>query len=363
MTDSPGPDSSNKSPGGPRRDEPPRPPPRMGGFLTVTLVVLMVFLIMKALGPADGAASGKTFQNLMKLAYQGRVERVTFVGDTKVDAIVDLEAQRPAAGPTPDAADDERQALDEKWHDVRVPEHARETQLAELQRLVARDVKNVSLAELVTEHASGRWRVVDGYTIGADSWASVPRGETGLYVEYMVGGKTVWARVLGDVDDARVGALMQGLREQGVDITAAPVGYENKIGYEPSSDAWTTLLITLVPWLLILAFFFFVITRQMRAAGGGGGIMNFGRSRVRMISPDSAKITFDQVAGVEEAKEEVSEIIQFLKDPKRFSRLGGRVPRGVLLVGPPGTGKTLLAKAIAGEANVPFFAISGSDFV
>jgi cell division protease FtsH len=101
----------------------------------------------------------------------------------------------------------------------------------------------------------------------------------------------------------------------------------------------------------------------MRAAGGGGGIMSFGRSRVKMITPDQAKVTFDQVAGVEEAKEEVSEIIQFLRDPKRFSRLGGRVPRGVLLVGPPGTGKTLLAKAIAGEASVPFFAISGSDFV
>ncbi len=109
--------------------------------------------------------------------------------------------------------------------------------------------------------------------------------------------------------------------------------------------------------------FFWFFTRQMRAAGGGGGIMNFGRSRVKMITPDQAKVTFDQVAGVEEAKEEVQEIIAFLKDPKRFSRLGGRVPRGVLLVGQPGTGKTLLAKAIAGEANVPFFAISGSDFV
>jgi cell division protease FtsH len=118
-----------------------------------------------------------------------------------------------------------------------------------------------------------------------------------------------------------------------------------------------------VPWLLIMVAFFWFFTRQMRAAGGGGGIMNFGRSRVKMITPDQAKVTFDLVAGVEEAKEEVQEIIAFLKDPKRFSRLGGRVPRGVLLVGPPGTGKTLLAKAIAGEANVPFFAISGSDFV
>ena len=116
-----------------------------------------------------------------------------------------------------------------------------------------------------------------------------------------------------------------------------------------------------IPFLLVLGLLYFFFVRQMRAAGKGA--MNFGKSRARMLTRDKNKVTFNDVAGVEEGKEEVNEIIEFLSDPKRFQRLGGRIPKGVLLVGPPGTGKTLLAKAIAGEAEVPFFSISGSDFV
>lgn len=106
---------------------------------------------------------------------------------------------------------------------------------------------------------------------------------------------------------------------------------------------------------------FFFSMRQIQV--GGGRAMSFGRSRARMLSESQKKVTFKDVAGVEEAKYELEEIIQFLKDPKRFTKLGGRIPKGVLLIGPPGTGKTLLAKAVAGEAGVPFFSISGSDFV
>ncbi|MEE9294424.1 MAG: ATP-dependent zinc metalloprotease FtsH, partial [Phycisphaerae bacterium] len=124
------------------------------------------------------------------------------------------------------------------------------------------------------------------------------------------------------------------------------------------------VLINLLPWLLIFGFIWFVVFRQLRSAGGGPGMFgSFGRSRHRVTTKEHANVSFADVAGITEAKEEVQEIIEFLKNPKKFQRLGGRIPRGVLLVGAPGCGKTLLAKAIAGEADVPFFSISGSDFV
>jgi cell division protease FtsH len=128
---------------------------------------------------------------------------------------------------------------------------------------------------------------------------------------------------------------------------------------------WQTLLINILPAILLLAVLWFIIARSMRGAGGGPGGMlgSFGKSRHRMTSKENVSITFNDVAGVDEAKDEVTEIVEFLKNPKRFSKIGGRIPRGVLLAGPPGCGKTLLAKAIAGEADVPFFSISGSDFV
>ena len=129
---------------------------------------------------------------------------------------------------------------------------------------------------------------------------------------------------------------------------------------ESPEAGWGTLLIGALPWLLFIAFWIWIF-RTMQ--GGGNRAFQFGRSKAKLISPDTPKVTFADVAGADEAKEELQEIIEFLKDPAKFSRLGGRLPKGVLLVGPPGTGKTLLARAVAGEADRPFFQMSGSDFV
>lgn len=129
---------------------------------------------------------------------------------------------------------------------------------------------------------------------------------------------------------------------------------------EPPPPWWVTLFSTLLPTLLIIAFFFLFMQQSQ---GGGGKVMQFGKSRAKLSTDDKKKVTFDDVAGVDEAKEELAEVVEFLKNPRKFSAIGAKIPKGVLLYGPPGTGKTLLAKAVAGEAGVPFFTISGSDFV
>ena len=147
------------------------------------------------------------------------------------------------------------------------------------------------------------------------------------------------------------------------DLVQRMLAHNVQIKVQPADQGMPTLMSIFINWfpmlLLIGVWIFFL--RQMQS--GGGKAMGFGKSRAKLLTERTGRVTFEDVAGVDEAKEELKEIVDFLRDPQKFQRLGGRIPKGVLLVGPPGTGKTLLARSIAGEANVPFFTISGSDFV
>ena len=171
---------------------------------------------------------------------------------------------------------------------------------------------------------------------------------------HVVDGKNTQVETLGPVADE---ALIEDLENNPLTKDEKFKIYFEK---EDTSPFWSSTLVTLLP-MVFIGIMFFLFMRQLQA--GGGKAMSFGKAKARMLSDSQNKVTFADVAGIDEAKDEVEEIIAFLKDPKKFQRLGGRIPKGVLMIGPPGTGKTLLARAIAGEAGVPFFSISGSDFV
>ena len=198
------------------------------------------------------------------------------------------------------------------------------------------DTNRISYSEFVQEVHDGRIAkvVVDGYTISG-------------------------SRTSGDTfETVRPAAADPKIMD---DLLSNNVVVEGRMPEQQS--IWTQLLVASFPILLILAIFIFFM-RQMQGGGGGkGGPMSFGKSKARLLPEDQIKTTFADVAGCDEAKEDVEELVDFLREPGKFQRLGGKIPRGILMCGPPGTGKTLLAKAIAGEAKVPFFTISGSDFV
>ncbi|MCK5743077.1 MAG: AAA family ATPase, partial [Chlorobi bacterium] len=152
-----------------------------------------------------------------------------------------------------------------------------------------------------------------------------------------------------------------------VDSETEKVWAEKNIewSYQKDESALVSLLWTVLPWIVLIGIYFIFIKRMQGGAGGGGskGIFSFGKSKAKLMNEGESKVTFDDVAGADEAKYELEEVVEFLQTPEKFQKLGGKIPRGLLLVGYPGTGKTLLAKAIAGEAKVPFYSISGADFV
>ncbi|ADV81510.1 ATP-dependent zinc metalloprotease FtsH [Terriglobus saanensis] len=202
--------------------------------------------------------------------------------------------------------------------------------------------------------------VVKGSNTGHDSAISLSNlmddADKGKVAEITVNGTEVTGKYRDSKEQfhttipANYPDMYKVLREKGVNITVK----------DQNNNAWFAILLQIAPFALILGIMIFFL-RQMQS--GGNKAMSFGKSRARLLSLQQKKVTFKDVAGVDEAKEELKEIIEFLRESAKFQRLGGRIPKGVLLVGPPGTGKTLLARAVAGEANVPFFSISGSDFV
>src|SRR5687767_7223524 len=193
--------------------------------------------------------------------------------------------------------------------------------------------------------------------------------------------KTSFSQFLTQVDDGQVKSATLKTKDNTVHVTPNR-GPKYEVGYDPDygnelinrlqaksvkfdvegrkSSGWLSLLTYVLPFLIFIGFWIFLMNQVQ---GGGSKVMSFGKSRAKRLSVDSPKITFRDVAGVDEAVEELHEIKEFLENPKKFQALGARIPKGVLLYGPPGTGKTLLARAVAGEAGVPFFSISGSDFV
>ena len=175
-----------------------------------------------------------------------------------------------------------------------------------------------------------------------------------------------WVVITGEAKEATLesdrGATNQ-FRAAGrlTDANAERLQKSKKFTEQPTTTLLTSIAAQVIPFLLIIGLLYFLFIRQLRQAGKGA--LSFGKSRAKLLTRDRDKVMFADVAGCDEAKEEVSEVVEFLKDPKKFTKMGGKIPKGILMVGPPGTGKTLLAKAVAGEADVPFFSISGSDFV
>ena len=188
------------------------------------------------------------------------------------------------------------------------------------------------------------------------NWAAVIRpapGEGGAY----------WVTITGYTrkDDKSTTWTPFRATGQDRDDTHTRLVRTNVFSEEPSTTLLSSIALNVVPFIIVIGLLYFLFVRQLRQAGRGA--LSFGKSRAKLLTRDRDKLTFADVAGCDEAKEEVSEVVEFLRDPKKFTKMGGRIPKGILMVGPPGTGKTLLAKAVAGEADVPFFSISGSDFV
>ncbi len=337
--------------GPPDPDKGKRPKSGVSTVMTALIVVLVVLLVI-SLFDDQGAfmAQRKEYdQNrFFEKLYIGQIESITQEGELRLTGT--LKGPKTADGKAQDG------------FVVEFPPGVLAERYDEIQRLVSSEFDVIGASSFLAGIESGTIEVRDAYTVQrpadflifAQFLGEAGKGQVPVP-------RLAWYEVQNYADANEVLRTIERSSPK-VEIAHHTLAGPTLTANQPNN--WmANLLLTLAPWLLIIAIFWFFLMRQMRSPGGGGGVLSFGRSRAQLISKEKSSVTFDDVAGVDEAKEEVEEIIEFLKNPARFSRLGGRIPRGVLLVGPPGTGKTLLAKAIAGEANVPFFSISGSDFV
>ena len=346
----------------PSRDDDKQKKPRgMGGVFVIMLMLMVLFVIVARAGFEPDSSIDALFSHLLN----GRVTSLSISGDVATARFHHGDKQQTVEVVVRELLSDDIQLF-----------HQLSTLTLDTKEYAATDGKD-PLGTFLDEAQNGDARVLQAYFVHESaakpskearpqSASDTPLRTPGDYLCALVrkDNRTVYVRLdptgatsLQDAHD-RLAALKAPIRDFQLTLGTQ----EFRIS-EPNT-AMLYLLTTIGPWLLILAVVWFFFLRQMRAQGGSGGVLSFGRSRAALYTKENrTNVTFDDVAGMEEAKAEVREIIEFLKNPQKFARLGGSIPRGVLLVGSPGTGKTLLAKAIAGEAEVPFFSISGSDFV
>jgi cell division protease FtsH len=364
----------------PNSNQPPQPPNRpgdAGGFnwrLLALLSVASVILGLAFFGPnMNKAARTLTYAQFRQAWDQGRIVTddpkrplKVVTSDTAHDAVIVGWENPPLVVPEDAGKTRGRfqvnvnldlqggQIRDLLGDEVRMQQSAADDPPA-----VTTDVETISLADFRRSHALGQ--------VLADDKDHPLRVMTspGSRDAVLTGIREVPARMV-EAKDAETGKPLPAMPFR-VEVSTVIQGEElrelvkGKAVYERTTDYLKNALFTFLPFLLIIGILFFLFRQQMKSAGRGA--MSFGKSKARLLTMDRNKVTFKDVAGIQEAKEELFEIVDFLRDPRKFQKLGGSIPKGVLMVGPPGTGKTLLARAIAGEADVPFFSISGSDFV
>ena len=343
-------------------DEQTQPPPRRGGFLGWLLAFSIVAIVFSIANQPGGGVEIKSWETF--LAYvEGNNQKVTVPSSQGEGSFITANGQVAYRDDDGWLRDEQNAILGRNGQ----PLEGKPTAMTPA--LATKSVK-VNDAGQVLDDGGLVQRDPLGQAIIPDFLATAPIQSGGLEGPISVENNRLIANIrsgtggLGENPNGRPHRIFFEISQPGIYVEQLN---ERNIDYtdEAGTSVWMSLLAGVLPLIILIAAIWFLFIRGMRGAGGGPGGMlgSFGKSKHRLSSKETVSVTFADVAGIDEAKDEVHEIVEFLKSPEKFARLGGRIPRGVLLAGPPGCGKTLLAKAIAGKADVPFFSISGSDFV